>query len=413
MSKSLKVGIVGGSIAGCSAAILMSRAGHDVTVFERSRGVLQGRGGGIATPTVTFKSLIEEDIIDDDFPHTMATEMPFNGRTSPDDRLGHVAWSLPIDLACFHWGSLWNNLRQRVPDQNYLSGQNITQAKMQEKETVILQCEDGRKHSFDLVLFADGYRSLGRSLQFPDVELSYRGYVLWRGLLPESRMDDSRSLGTTLPRLSYRDLSGHMVIYFVPGFDGSIKEGDRLYNWAAYIPVADEELPEFMIDRQGVRRTGSLPPGAIRIEEEKRLKQLMRDNLPGYYADIVSKTEHTYAQLIYTVDLPAYARDRICLIGDAGIVVQPFTGSGIFKGFNNARDLVAALEEYENVDDSLAQWSQAQTEGSKRILALGQQMEQAFIWNPLDFATADAETTAAWWKSSVTFPENFTYEDRD
>ncbi|KPK05173.1 MAG: hypothetical protein AMJ56_16310 [Anaerolineae bacterium SG8_19] len=110
MSKSLKVGIVGGSIAGCSAAILMSRAGHDVTVFERSRGVLQGRGGGIATPTVTFKSLIEEDIIDDDFPHTMATEMPFNGRTSPDDRLGHVAWSLPIDLACFHWGLLWNPL---------------------------------------------------------------------------------------------------------------------------------------------------------------------------------------------------------------------------------------------------------------------------------------------------------------
>jgi hypothetical protein len=40
-------------------------------------------------------------------------------------------------------------------------------------------------------------------------------------------------------------------------------------------------------------------------------------------------------------------------------------------------------------------------------------MEQAFIWNPLDFATVDAETTAAWWKSSVTFPENFTYEDSD
>ena len=61
----------------------------------------------------------------------------------------------------------------------------------------------------------------------------------------------------------------------------------------------------------------------------------------------------------------------------------------------------------------LAQWSRSQTEGSKRILALGQQMEQAFIWNPLDFATVDAETTAAWWKSSVTFPENFTYEDSD
>jgi 2-polyprenyl-6-methoxyphenol hydroxylase-like FAD-dependent oxidoreductase len=391
----------------------MSRAGHDVTVFERSRGALQGRGGGIATPTATFKSLIEEDIIDESFPHTMATEMPFVGRTSPQDRLGHVAWSLPIDLACFHWGTLWENLRKRVPDQRYLSGRNITQIQMQDAETAILELEDGSTHSFDLVLSADGYRSLGRNSQFPDAKLSYRGYVLWRGLLPESRMDDRRLLGTTLPRLSYPHLSGHMVIYFVPDFDGSIKDGERLFNWAAYIPVAEQDLPEFMIDRQGQRRTGSLPPGAIRPEEEGRLKQLMQDNLPRYYADIVSRTEHTYAQLIYTVDLPAYARERICVIGDAGIVVQPFTGSGIFKGFNNARDLVAALEEHDSVDESLAQWSQAQTEGSKRILALGQQMEQAFIWSPLDFATADAETTAAWWKSSVTFPENFTYEDQE
>ena len=88
MAKALKVGIVGGSIAGCSAAILMSRAGHDVTVFEYSRGALQGRGGGIGTPMATFKSLIEEDIIDADFPYLQATEMPFSGRTSADDRLG-------------------------------------------------------------------------------------------------------------------------------------------------------------------------------------------------------------------------------------------------------------------------------------------------------------------------------------
>ena len=412
MAKSLNVGIVGGSIAGCSAAILMTRAGHDVSVFERSTGRLQGRGGGIATPMATFRSLIDEDIIDDSFPYTIADEMPFVGRVSPDDQFGRAAWSLPIDLACFHWGTLWENLRKRVPDRDYMSGTHITDAKMQDAQTVSLQSNDGSIHGFDLVLFADGYNSIGRSQQFPDTELSYRGYVLWRGLLPESSIDDGRPLGTTLPRLSYPDLSGHMVIYFVPGHDGSINEGERLFNWAAYIPVANEELLEFMIDREGVSRTGSLPPGSIRREEERRLKQLMTDNLPRYYAEIVSKTKHTYAQLIYTADLPAYARDRICLIGDAGIVVQPFTGSGIFKGFNNAKDLINALEEHQSVEDSLAKWSNAETEGSKRILALGQQMEQAFIWNPLDFASADAETTAAWWESSVTFPENFTYEDK-
>ncbi|MCK5713022.1 MAG: hypothetical protein KAI25_09915, partial [Hyphomicrobiaceae bacterium] len=167
-----------------------------------------------------------------------------------------------------------------------------------------------------------------------------------------------------------------------------------------------------MIDRKGARRTGSLPPGSIRPDQEIRLKHLMTDNLPRYYAEIVFKTDRTYAQLIYTVDLPAYAQYRICLIGDAGIVAQPFTGSGIFKGFNNANDLVKSLHEHESVEDALMDWSRAQTEGGKRILALGQQMEHAFIWNSLDFASADAETTATWWESSVTFPENFTYEDK-
>jgi len=45
-----------------------------------------------------------------------------------------------------------------------------------------------------------------------------------------------------------------------------------------------------------------------------------------------------------------------------------------------------------------------------RLLALGEQMEQAFIWDSLNLATADATTTEAWWKASVTFPEEFTYE---
>lgn len=32
----MRVGIIGGSIAGCAAAVLPHRAGHDITVFERS-----------------------------------------------------------------------------------------------------------------------------------------------------------------------------------------------------------------------------------------------------------------------------------------------------------------------------------------------------------------------------------------
>lgn len=383
-----------------------------MTVFERSRARLQGRGGGIATPMTTFKSLLEENILDAGFPHTVTDEMPFVGRAPTENRAGHTPWSLPIDLACFHWGTLWENLRKRVPDEHYLSSRNVVAARMQDAGTVVLELEEGETHCFDLVLFADGYRSLGRQLCFPETSLSYRGYVLWRGVLPESRMSDRQTLGTRMVRISYPNLGGHMVAYLVPGFDGSVRQGERLYNWGAYIPAAEDNLQGFLTDRNGVQHSGSLPPGSIRPELESRLKQLMADHLPAYYADIVSLTDQTYIQPIYTIDLPGYARDRIGLLGDAGILVQPHTASGIFKGINNAEDLIQSLLTGGSVEESLAEWSRIQTERGKQILELGEQIERALIWEAPNFSTTDTEATQSWWESSVKFPDGFAYRDK-
>lgn len=317
---------------------------------------------------------------------------------------------MPLDLRVFHWSALWNNLRKRVPDEIYHQGRRVVSARPAGSESVALLFDDGDERQFDLVLFADGYNSLGRHLLFPRSELTYRGYMLWRGLLPEQEIGDSTLFGKNITRLAYRDLPGHMVAYFIPDDQGSIEVGSRICNWAAYIPIDKAELPQFMIDKDGVHRRGTMPPGKMRLEEEDRLKRLVTDNLPTYYGAIVSKTQNTYVQLIYTVDLSAYYRDRMCLIGDAGMVIQPFTGSGVFKGYQNATDLLKALDGHETMDEALNEWSIAQVRTGKQLLALGEQMEKAFIWQPLDFASADADTTAAWWKESVTFPEEFSYQ---
>lgn len=411
-SNKLKIGIVGGSIAGCSAAILLGRAGHQVHVFERSRGGLVGRGGGIGTSGAVFEALIEQDIIDTGFPHLSASAMPFIIRTSGHERFGYTPWQMPLNLKAFHWSALWNNLRKRVPDDAYRRGVEVIAAGSGNR-TATLRFNDGSAADFDLVLFADGYQSLGRQLIFPDAELKYRGYMLWRGLLPEGAINDSALLGSNLPRLSYPHLPGNLAIYFVPDHNGSVKEGERIFNWAAYIPVPETQLPEFMIDRDGNSLSGSIPPGKVRLAEEARLKQLMRDNLPTYYGDIVSKTENTYVQLIYTARLSSYHQGRIALIGDAGMVAQPFTGSGVFKGYNNVRDLLQALNTHDTVEAALKAWDKEQVRIGSRLLALGEQMEQAFIWNSLNLATADAATTAAWWKAAVAFPEEFSYEKKE
>ncbi len=73
-------------------------------------------------------------------------------------------------------------------------------------------------------------------------------------------------------------------------------------------------------------------------------------------------------QPIYSVTVPAYAQQRLALLGDAGAVAPPFTGSGVFKAFMNAADLVTSLAYGSTVDDALGRWSAEQTERGLRLV---------------------------------------------
>ena len=55
-----RVAVIGGSIAGCAAAIALRRVGCDVTVFERSSHELGDRGFGIAIPQTLHHQLQKE-----------------------------------------------------------------------------------------------------------------------------------------------------------------------------------------------------------------------------------------------------------------------------------------------------------------------------------------------------------------
>ena len=400
----LRVGIIGGSISGCTAAIELARAGHDVTVFERSQGELTGRGAGIGTPIPIIESLIERDLIDADMPYFPVREIPHVGRSSDKEPYGHTAWNIPVPIALLNWGDLYRNLRKRVPDTCYRQGHEVVEVRNEGEATAVLTLSDGRELDFDLVICADGYYSLGRKTICPNSELEYRGYVLWRGTLCGTDLADCDPLEGKLQRVGYNQ--AHGVFYFVPGVNGSIEPDERWVNWALYVRVPEGELTDFLTDKDGQQRYGSLAPGRMSAQQEAALKQLARDHLPTYYADIIAGSVDTFVQAVYMVSVPTYHVGRICLTGDAGAVAPPFTASGVYKGMNNAIELTQVLQTHNDVDDALHKWGTNETRTGMRMAALGKQLEQALIWQIPDFAQMDETEMKAWWETAAKMPED-------
>jgi 2-polyprenyl-6-methoxyphenol hydroxylase-like FAD-dependent oxidoreductase len=100
-----------------------------------------------------------------------------------------------------------------------------------------------------------------------------------------------------------------------------------------------------------------------------------------------------------------YRAGRICLAGDAGAFVPPFTASGVFKGMNNALHLGAGLAAHGDVDESLERWSARETAAGARLSALGRRLEDAFIWTVPDFGRSSASEMEAWWRDAAKLPE--------
>ena len=122
----MRIGIVGGSIAGCSAAILLLKEGYDVTVFERSNKSLVGRGGGIGTTSELMEQIKNDGLITDDFAFFQINKMPYIGKSEATEPFGRVAWQLPINFQVFQWKELWRQLRNNVPNKYYKGGVEIT-----------------------------------------------------------------------------------------------------------------------------------------------------------------------------------------------------------------------------------------------------------------------------------------------
>jgi 2-polyprenyl-6-methoxyphenol hydroxylase-like FAD-dependent oxidoreductase len=381
MSRTGRVGIVGGSIGGCTAAVSLSRLGYEVEVLERSDRDLVARGAGIATFTPLLDWLVARDLIGGDLPRFDGGPVQWVAR-DPTDPSGRLLGTEPVSMpaSTLTWGDLYRHVRSRVPAGAYEHGCTVAQIDVGDHRPS-LRLDDGTRREYDVIVCADGYRSLGRATLFPDVAVRYRGYVLWRGLLPDGATGGIDRLARGTVRCGYS--GGHGVFYLVPAATG----GATSINWGLYLQVPERELRAMLTDRAGRSSDGSVAAGMLPPAREAALKAQVARLLPPALAAVVDASADTFVQAIFTATVPSYHRGRVCLVGDAGTLHPPFTGSGVFKAIGNAVELAAALAAKPDVDDALAAWNKRQLRHAASFARTAALFEQSLVFSMPDLAT--------------------------
>jgi 2-polyprenyl-6-methoxyphenol hydroxylase-like FAD-dependent oxidoreductase len=193
----MKALIIGGSMAGLFAALLLRQRGIDAVVFERAATELSGRGAGIATHAQIL-DVIESLGLDTG---ELGVSIQLRRVFGPDGR--RVAESTRPQLMT-SWDRLFTLLRAALPAECYRRGQEFVRAE-QNGAAVMAHFADGSRASGDLLIGADGLRSGVRTRQISEQPLLYAGYVAWRALaaehaFPKELHDDLfDALGFSLP----------------------------------------------------------------------------------------------------------------------------------------------------------------------------------------------------------------------
>jgi 2,6-dihydroxypyridine 3-monooxygenase len=357
------VAVVGGSLGGLTAALLLRDAGCDVTVYERSQATLEARGAGIAVLEQTLRYPVERLGL---APEEISTRTEWVRFLERD---GSTAYEEPRSNRFSAWNTIYRVLHEAFPATGYLLGRELT-AFAAEGGEVQLTFGNGEVRQADLLVCADGISSASRSRMFPEVAPSYAGYVGWRGTVPEATLT-AATFETLHDAITYQVLpDSHILVYPIPGLDGSVEPGTRLMNMVWYRNVPASQLPAFLTDRHGVRREVSLPPNQVRPEQVDEMRCFADRSLAPPIAEMVTAVAEPFVQAVLDIEVPRMAVGRACLLGDAAFAVRPHAAAGTAKaaedGWVLAEELLRAGGQ---VDLALPRWERRQLALGSSLLA--------------------------------------------
>ncbi|MCA8204371.1 FAD-dependent monooxygenase [Burkholderia sp. AU33545] len=371
-SRTMKIVIAGGSIAGLAAALTLDCIGHDVTVCERSRTPLRGQGGGVAVLRRMMSFLEQHGR------HCRQMISVPTHRRRWIDRDGIVTRDEPEMLPFSSWDAVYRSLCETLPRGRIHYGRTVTGFD-QDADGVDVHVDDERIRA-DVLIAADGSGSNLRARIFPGYTPSFAGYLAWRGIVDEADFD-AAAIASLVENMTLHKAPGELFMAFlIPSLDGSLAPGARRFNWLWYRNEADPDaLRRHLTDRNGHVHHASVHPGQLADDTIATLRQLAVERLPASLSQLVLATRAPFNQAIVDALSPGFVDGRVALIGDAACTVRPHTASGTSKAASDAVSLAEALPaDATDVIARLAQWSTRRREEVTSLLDKGPQLAAAF-----------------------------------
>jgi len=363
----MKIIVIGGSIGGLSTGIALLQQGFDVEIYERAAKDMKDRGAGL---------VIQPEMMDYLMEHRIAPKeifgVPARQRQILDEN-GAPVLRYPNDTQFTSWNYLWRQLKDYFPADRYFHNHEL-QTIDQHPHSVTATFSNGKKATAELLIGADGYNSVVRRQLYPEVLPEYAGYVAYRGLVPEEELtlEEAAFFSGKFTLFPYEN--SHLLSYMVPGPDGELKKGKRLYNWVWYLNKTPAELDKLLIDKNGQERQFTVPAGWMNTESLTILHQLADAQLPPILRDRVHQTANPFVQVIFDLAVPKMYQERTVILGDAAFVVRPHTASGTAKAYRDAIVLANSLNDHEDIEPALAYWSGQQTRYGMAIVNHGKQL---------------------------------------
>ncbi|WP_327135025.1 monooxygenase [Streptomyces sp. NBC_01343] len=384
------VAVVGGSVAGCALASAAARAGADeVVVLERTRGRLADRGLGLCIHDGRAAELAATGALPAGIAaHPLTRRRWIVRDDAAAGPAGRVFWEQPFPFHSYHWGLLWRGLREATPASVvYRQGAAVTGV-ADAGERAEVRTADGSAEPFDLVVGADGYRSVVREAVCPESRPVYAGYVCWRGNLDARRLEGLGNGGVPSDAVTTVCFTGgSCVVYPTPGPDGP------RVNWVLYaLPPRGSRLP--------FDDPTSFPPGRVTEELTAHLSTLLEREFPPHWAQVLALTEpaDTYVQPIYDLETARTTAGRLLLAGDAATVVRPHNTSGVAKALQDASAFEDAWRRAGSWAELLGGYHAARGAAGREMVALARRLGRGQVEQTPAWAAMDHREVESWWR---------------